>query len=103
MSNSLDPDQARRLVGPDLGQNVCKGYQQTTLLVKELRLLIYLSKALTFLIYFLYNKKCFFIKGVGWIPLATLLYEQFIHLTSQSHINHFMPQHTAFEQSFCIL
>ena len=29
-SNSLDPDQARRFVGPDLGQTVCKGYQQTS-------------------------------------------------------------------------
>ena len=30
MSNSLDPDQDRHSVGPDLGQTVCKGYQQTT-------------------------------------------------------------------------
>ena len=47
MSNNLDPDQARHLVGPDLGPNclqrsgselfakiwvqiVCKGYQQMT-------------------------------------------------------------------------
>ena len=29
VSNSLDPDQARQNVGPDLGQTVCKGYQQT--------------------------------------------------------------------------
>ena len=29
MSNNLDPDQARRFAGPDLGPN-CKGYQQTT-------------------------------------------------------------------------
>ena len=55
MSNSLDPDQARHFVGPDLGQNclqgltaddkmsgwiwvqtVCKGYQQTTKVGKEL-------------------------------------------------------------------
>ena len=45
MSNSLDPDQARRFDGPDLGPNClqrlwveifCKGYQQTTLVVKEL-------------------------------------------------------------------
>ena len=28
MSNSLDPDQDRHSVGPDLGQTVCKGYQQ---------------------------------------------------------------------------
>ena len=27
VSNSLDPDQARHLVGPDLGQTFCKGYQ----------------------------------------------------------------------------
>ena len=31
VSNSLDPDQARHSVGPDLGQTVCKGYQQMTL------------------------------------------------------------------------
>ena len=30
MSNSLDPDQEGLCVGPDLGQTVCKGYQQTT-------------------------------------------------------------------------
>ena len=30
MSNSLDPDQDRHSVGPELGPNVCKGYQQTT-------------------------------------------------------------------------
>ena len=30
VSNSLDPDQARHIVGPDLVQSVCKGYQQTT-------------------------------------------------------------------------
>ena len=28
VSNSLDPDQDGRFVGPDLGQTVCKGYQQ---------------------------------------------------------------------------
>ena len=27
MSNSLDPDQDRRSVSPDLGQTVCKGYR----------------------------------------------------------------------------
>ena len=32
MSNSLDPDQARRFVGPDLGPS----YQQTTMVDKEL-------------------------------------------------------------------
>ena len=30
MSNGFDPDQDRHSVGPDLGPNVCKGYQQTT-------------------------------------------------------------------------
>ena len=30
MSNSLDSDQDRQNVGPDLGRTVCKGYQQTT-------------------------------------------------------------------------
>ena len=30
VSNSLDPDQARRFVGPDLGLNYCKCYQQTS-------------------------------------------------------------------------
>ena len=29
-SNGLDPDQDRRFVGPDLGPNCFKGYQQTT-------------------------------------------------------------------------
>ena len=28
VSNSLDPDQDRQPVGPELGPNVCKGYQQ---------------------------------------------------------------------------
>ena len=31
MSKSLDPDQARHFVWPDLGPNFCKGYQQMTL------------------------------------------------------------------------
>ena len=30
MSNSLDPDQARCFVGPDLGPNCLQNYQQTT-------------------------------------------------------------------------
>ena len=30
VSNSLDPDQARHFVGPDLGPTVNKGYQQMT-------------------------------------------------------------------------
>ena len=38
VSNSLDPDQARHFVGPDLDPILCKGYQQTTLLEKELTL-----------------------------------------------------------------
>ena len=29
-SNSLDPDRARHLVGPDLGPNCLQGFQQTT-------------------------------------------------------------------------
>ena len=33
VSNSLDPDQDRQNVGPDLGQTVCKGYQQMLLLL----------------------------------------------------------------------
>ena len=37
MSNSLDPDQARSLVGADLFQTVCKIYQQTTLKGNELK------------------------------------------------------------------
>ena len=37
MSNSLDPDQAQRLVGPDLGPTVCQGYQQTSQVDNELR------------------------------------------------------------------
>ena len=35
VSNNLDPDQARHYVGPDLGPK-CLGYQQTTLVGKEL-------------------------------------------------------------------
>ena len=38
VSNRLDPDQARCFVGPDLGPNYCKGYQQTTLGGKELNM-----------------------------------------------------------------
>ena len=36
VSNSLDPDQARPFVEPDLGPNFCKSYLQTTLGDKEL-------------------------------------------------------------------
>ena len=36
LSNSLDPDQARHFVGPDLGPNC---FQQTTLVDKKLRVL----------------------------------------------------------------
>ena len=48
MSNSLDPDQARRIESSGLiwVQTVCQGYQQTTLVDKELmqyELVIYLS------------------------------------------------------------
>ena len=35
-SNSLDPDQARHFDRPDLGQTVCKSYQQKTLVGNEL-------------------------------------------------------------------
>ena len=37
MSNSLDPDQARHFVGPDLGPNCLQIYQQMTLVDKELK------------------------------------------------------------------
>ena len=30
MSSSMDPDQDRCSVGPDLGLTICKGYQQMT-------------------------------------------------------------------------
>ena len=36
VSNSLDPDQARLFVRPDLGPNCCKSYQQTTQVGKKL-------------------------------------------------------------------
>ena len=36
VSNRLDPDQSRRFVGPDLGQNCLQSYEQTTLEGKEL-------------------------------------------------------------------
>ena len=36
VSNSLDPDQTRHIVGPDLGLNFCKDYQQMSLVGKEL-------------------------------------------------------------------
>ena len=39
VSNSFDPDQAWHFSCPDLGPNICKGYQQTTLLGKVLTLL----------------------------------------------------------------
>ena len=54
---------------------------------------IYLSKALTCMKFFLYKQKCFFIKGTdtfGHIVVCTVY---------TSHIDHFTPQHTAFEQS----
>ena len=40
---------------------------------------IYLSKALTCMNFFLYKQKCFLSRRR--IPLGTLLYEHFIHLT----------------------
>ena len=42
MSNSLDPDQVRHFVGPDLDLNICKGYQQITLVGKELKVYNYM-------------------------------------------------------------
>ena len=36
VSNSLDPDQARQIVGPDLDPNRCRDYQQETLAGIEL-------------------------------------------------------------------
>ena len=38
MANSLDADQARRSVVPNLGRTVCKRYQQTTLVGKKLKI-----------------------------------------------------------------
>ena len=35
VSNSLDPDQARPSVGPDLGPTVCEVNQQTTLVCND--------------------------------------------------------------------
>ena len=37
-SNSLDPGHVQRFVGSDLGQTVCKGYQQRTPVGKELKM-----------------------------------------------------------------
>ena len=37
-SNSLDPDHALRFVRPDLGPSCLQGYQQTTLVSKQLML-----------------------------------------------------------------
>ena len=37
VSNSLDPDQNRLYVGPDLGPNCLKGYHQKILLYTELK------------------------------------------------------------------
>ena len=44
MSNSLDPDEARRFVGPDLGPKFCQCYQQTTLVDKKLKTEVLLWK-----------------------------------------------------------
>ena len=40
MSNSLDPDQARHIVGSAQVQTVCKSYQKTILVGNELRVLL---------------------------------------------------------------
>ena len=37
VSNGLDPDQAQHFVGLIWVQTVCKGYQQMTLVAKELK------------------------------------------------------------------
>ena len=58
---------------------------------------IYLLKALTCMIFSCINKKCFFIKETdtfGHIVVWTIY---------TSHIEHFTPQHTAFEQSAACL
>ena len=58
---------------------------------------IYLLKALSFMKQFLYKQKLFFIKETdifGHIVVWTIY---------TSHIDHFMPQHTAFEQSAACL
>ena len=39
VSNSLDPDQAKHFVGPDLGPNCLQSYVQMTLVDKELKCL----------------------------------------------------------------
>ena len=57
----------------------------------------YLSKAFTCMKLFLYNKNCFFIKKTvtfGLIVVSTIY---------TSHIDHFTPQHIAFEQSAACL
>ena len=58
---------------------------------------IYLSKALTCMKFFLYIQKCFLFKETdtfGHIVVWTIY---------RSHINHFTPKHTAFEQSAACL
>ena len=58
---------------------------------------IYLSKALTFMKISLYKQNCSFIKETdtfGHIGVWTIY---------TSHIDHFTPQHTAFEQSAACL
>ena len=52
---------------------------------------IYLSKALTCIKVSCINKNCFFTQGDGYLIIHT------------SHIDHFTPQHTAFEQSAACL
>ena len=47
VSNSLDPDQARYFVGPKLGPNsVCKGYQQMSIVGKDLVRINIVSKTI---------------------------------------------------------
>ena len=65
MSNSLDPDQARHFVGLIWGQTVCKGYQQTTLVGKELYL-----KSLPELTLVILNHQCTYYCCVFFQTLA---------------------------------
>ena len=64
-------------------------------LIKE----IYLSKALTCMKCFLYKQKCFFF----FIKEADTFGHIAVWTIYTSHIDHFTPQHTAFEQSTACL
>ena len=66
LSNSLDPDQTRRSVRPDLDQTVCRGYQQTIAWVQS----SIFSNA-----YILKSKriKIYHIKGIGCPLLMSFL------------------------------